>query len=259
MAQKIKYTSDGKKVIIVGKLNSQETIVQEIFIINDCEVPSGENFVVKSLHDAPAKSWEQMQIEKYQKEYEEKRKEYEKRLTDLRTKFRKDEKLLENKLQYNGKLMKNLVPESFDLLVNYLTGKIKFIVEKSYDPQILTIEEFSENYEDRLRLISFYGNDDGTMTYAIGQYCDSSGSHKSFYPFRTYEEALEKITKIILSEEKYDSYDIKAAEKYGIKLDPEKVEAYKKGVIEDLTSYIELYNKSIEKWKSDIEETKFIK
>ena len=27
-----KYTTDNKKVIVVGKLNSQETIVQEIFI-----------------------------------------------------------------------------------------------------------------------------------------------------------------------------------------------------------------------------------
>ena len=43
-----KYTTDNKKVIVVGKLNSQETIVQEIFISNDSEIPSGEHFVVKS-------------------------------------------------------------------------------------------------------------------------------------------------------------------------------------------------------------------
>jgi hypothetical protein len=52
--ENVKYTSDGKKVVIIGNLNSQEKIVQEIFIINGQEVPSGENFVVKSLHDFPA-------------------------------------------------------------------------------------------------------------------------------------------------------------------------------------------------------------
>jgi len=51
MTQNIKFTSDGKKVAVVGKLNAQETIVQEIFVSNGNEIPSGENFVVKSLHD----------------------------------------------------------------------------------------------------------------------------------------------------------------------------------------------------------------
>lgn len=51
----IKYTDDGKKVLVVGKLNAQQTIVQEIFVSAGQEIPSGENFVVKSLHDAPAK------------------------------------------------------------------------------------------------------------------------------------------------------------------------------------------------------------
>jgi len=42
-----KYTNDGKKVGIVGKLNAEQTIVQEIFITESGqEIPSGENFVV---------------------------------------------------------------------------------------------------------------------------------------------------------------------------------------------------------------------
>lgn len=41
----IKYTSDGKKVIAVGKLNAQEAIVQEIFVSGGNEFPSGEIFV----------------------------------------------------------------------------------------------------------------------------------------------------------------------------------------------------------------------
>ena len=54
MKQEIKYTDDGRKVVVLGALNKQEKIVQEIFVIGEQEIPSGENFVVKSLHDAPA-------------------------------------------------------------------------------------------------------------------------------------------------------------------------------------------------------------
>ncbi len=39
-------------------------IVQEIFISNGNEIPSGENFVVKSLHDAPAVSWKENDLKK---------------------------------------------------------------------------------------------------------------------------------------------------------------------------------------------------
>lgn len=53
-----KYTNDGKKVAIVGKLNADQTIVQEVLITeNGQEIPSGENFVVSSLHDQPVKKW----------------------------------------------------------------------------------------------------------------------------------------------------------------------------------------------------------
>lgn len=52
-----KYTDDGKKVAVIGKLNAEQTIVQEVFVSQGQEFPSGENFVVKSLHDKPAESW----------------------------------------------------------------------------------------------------------------------------------------------------------------------------------------------------------
>lgn len=38
----IKYTGDGKKVLVVGKLNAIQTIVQEIFVSAGQEIPSGE-------------------------------------------------------------------------------------------------------------------------------------------------------------------------------------------------------------------------
>ena len=47
----IKYTKDGKKVAILGKLNDTTWIVQEIFILNGQELPCGENFTTKTLLD----------------------------------------------------------------------------------------------------------------------------------------------------------------------------------------------------------------
>lgn len=39
-----RYTSDGKKVVIVGKLNSKETIVQEIFVFRQCRSAKWREF-----------------------------------------------------------------------------------------------------------------------------------------------------------------------------------------------------------------------
>ena len=45
-----KYTAQGKKVRIMGKLNSTEYIVQEVFVDDKGnEIPAGENFVTKNL------------------------------------------------------------------------------------------------------------------------------------------------------------------------------------------------------------------
>lgn len=47
----IKYTTCGKKVVVIGDLNQTEKIVQEIFVTNDgAEIPSGERFVYESLY-----------------------------------------------------------------------------------------------------------------------------------------------------------------------------------------------------------------
>ena len=78
----IKYTTDGKKVKVIGSLNNQQKIVQEIFITNDgSEIPSGENFVVTSLHEAPVESWK------------------EKKLRELETNFDSTRRKLENDLK----------------------------------------------------------------------------------------------------------------------------------------------------------------
>jgi len=53
-----KFLNDGRKVKVIGKLNNQEMIVQEIFVTKSGdEIPSGESFTAKSLHDEPVLSY----------------------------------------------------------------------------------------------------------------------------------------------------------------------------------------------------------
>lgn len=54
----IKFFFDGRKVVVVGALNNQETIVQEVFVTQQGdEIFGGERFVVKSLYDQLVELW----------------------------------------------------------------------------------------------------------------------------------------------------------------------------------------------------------
>jgi hypothetical protein len=97
----IKFTSDGKKVAIVGKLNSQETIVQEIFVQGESEIPSGEHFVVKSLHDTPAVSWKESELKKLEERYRTDKEKFESEIKDAEKKYRAKTLELRKKLEYN--------------------------------------------------------------------------------------------------------------------------------------------------------------
>ena len=79
-----KFTKDGKKVVVIGKLNNQETIVQEIFVVNGGEVPGGENFVAKGLLDNPGISWKESNLKKIEDSYDRKQREYNQKEEKLR-------------------------------------------------------------------------------------------------------------------------------------------------------------------------------
>lgn len=248
----IKFTTDGKKVVVLGSLNSQEKIVQEIFVIDGSEIPSGEHFVVKSLHDSPAVSWKQQELEKLEKQYESLKSRYSKEIVDLEKSYNQRRKELRARLEYAGLALKNASEESFKTLVDYITGEIQWVVVKHYDIQILPINEFNQMYEDKLRLISIFGTDNGTFTYAIGDYYDLSGGNKKFIPFKTYEDALSCFKQLIL-ESPVSEKNIEIAEKFGFALHKEKVEEWKKKQTEELSRNIAKYEDSIKAWKESIE------
>lgn len=252
----VKYTSDGKKVIVVGKLNAQETIVQEIFISNGNEIPSGENFVVKSLHDAPSKSWKENQIIEIEARYEAKKGELER----LEKAVADKKKILSAKLDSLSKMVQGVSVGSFELLSDVICGNITHVVIESYSCKIMEWEKFigtDEYSQDRLRLLSVYGYDDGSLTFYQGRYSDASGgSGQKFIPCKTIDEAIVAFEQVLLKATYWDEDTIARAEQYGIKLPADRVEEVKKRRRDEIQKSIDDHSKAIEKKKEELKKLK---
>jgi hypothetical protein len=248
----IKYTSDGKKVVVIGNLNAQEKIVQEIFVVNNQEVPSGENFVVKSLHDSPAISWKEKNLKELEDNYESKRKQYTNDIERLRKEYETKSKELKQKLEYAGSVLKNVAPDSFQTLVDCLTGNIKWVVVTGYTPELLLWGQFHTMYEDKFRLLSIYGRDNGSFTYARGYYIDSSGGSTNFVPFSNYEDAFELFKQEVLKRGINDATII-LAKKYNILFPEAEIVAFKADRIKVFEANIEKYRKDIGMWEASIQ------
>lgn len=220
-----KYTTDGKKVVVVGKLNNQETIVQEIFIVDGNEIPSGENFVVKSLHDGPAVSWKQKEIEKMEATYEVARKNNEVellRLRNIRDKAR---------VHFEGcaEIIKNTNPEMFEAVSKLIGGEYKFALLSNWGGiKILPIEDFSvdkDGYKFDLRLLTLFGRSNGDFSWNANRYRDASGNWEEFIPCETKEQALQKAVELIESKD-YSRNSIAFLLENELPINKEKYNAY---------------------------------
>lgn len=257
-----KFLSDGRKVAIVGKLNAKETIVQEIFIANGNEIPSGENFVVKSLHDSPVISY---QIKENQRLKEQKER-YKRKIDDLTEAYNN----IEQKLKARRDILKNvdkfiqLVPEEeMEVFTMFLTGTIEYIVVDSYnitEPQkmidkIVSWDNYREQRYDELKLISVMGGSDGKLGYKIHRYSDGSGNTDYCYPFANLEDArlhikyraIGMIEKNSLSKESYD-----VCKKMDIKFTENHEAMFKKKYLDILKENIKNIEKNKKKYDKDI-------
>jgi hypothetical protein len=244
-----KFTSDGKKVVIVGKLNAQETIVQEIFIqSNGAEIPSGENFVVKSLHDAPVISWKEKRVKEIEAEYDNSQKErgkLEGEMNLYRERHHVELKKIRAHMQYAAAALKNVSESSFEMIVTFLEGGYTHVVEYDYyGPKIVSMSEFHELCDDKLQLIGLFGKDDGTLRFARHEYSDGSGRKIDFTPCKSMNEALETAKNMVLAM-KIGDYKIAKAAEFGIELGANEIGEYKK-------ERLEIFSKSIQKAKDEI-------
>ncbi|WP_284464863.1 hypothetical protein [Chryseobacterium sp.] len=244
MNTEFKYTTDGKKVIVIGNLNSQEKIVQEIFIVNGNEIPSGENFVVKSLHDAPAVSWKETELKKIEDRYEKEKKEWDLKIERLN----QDRRLAYDSLSARAKWLRNVAKEprseDFKKVINHIADFIsdteKWVFVRNYSEWHLEkfneegvnnlIDRFETSYGrkryDEMRLLSLFGRSDGSIVFKINEYSDGSGSDKEVEFFKSKEDALLFIHNEFEELKNYNYNHIETAKKFNLKLNPEKLKAY---------------------------------
>lgn len=250
----IKYTTDGKKVVIIGNLNSQEKIVQEIFIVNGIEIPSGENFVVKSLHDSPAVSWKEQKEKEISDRYDIASKKLEDETYEMKNKLSKMVEIFRKKAEWLQKATEQFNPEIFNTLINVLSGNIKYLINTEHAPELIEYTDFTETRERDLRLFSFYGESKGNFAYGIGDYSDFSGGRRKYKFFTNQEDALEFLKERIVNDLVYSDHSIKISEKHGFELDKEKLKVYYEGKLKNLKTNIEAYGKSLETWNNQLEE-----
>ena len=101
--ENVKYTTDGKKVKVIGQLNSKQIIVREIYVDGDTEIPTGEDFIVTTLLDKPIPTWKEKHLKEINEEYENKKKEYERKQEILKKEYSD----LLDKLSEKNKFIKN--------------------------------------------------------------------------------------------------------------------------------------------------------
>jgi len=199
-----KYLSDGRKVVVVGALNNQETIVQEIFVAkNGDEIPGGERFVVKSLHDQPVKSYKEKAAEKAEQQEAECRAKIE-RLNIEERALRMQIAARKDIFKSSTRLASILNEQELDRLAMFMSGDIEYVVINSYAIRnpvkfidiIQDIDRlgYSVRYEG-LKLISMLGSSEGDISYRINQYRDGSGGWDEIVPFSSHEQAVKYLAK----------------------------------------------------------------
>lgn len=271
MGNEIKYTAEGKKVVVIDNLNSTQYIVQEIFVNDDGEeFPGGEKFVAENLFDKPVKSWATREQERQQKElkylsdnYENERKEWQTKLDSLRTQMSQEFYRLSGHLNWLKKIAKEPHEEEIKQIIRdihtFLSPEKKYfckmycgipeIIEWSLDGESRILDMFYDRSFDGMRLVTLFGRTDGSLRWKLCRYGDGSGSYDEYIICDSYEKA------VAWAQDKFNNMKpsqitkscIEKVLSYGCKVDVEHIKsAYQ--------SLIESNGRDLEKYKKDVVE-----
>ena len=273
----IKYTKDGKKVVVIGYLNQNERIVQEIYVTkNGDEIPAGENFVVKTLLDEPMKTWQEQKLENLQATYESDRKKWDEKIDALVREKDLAYKALKARVKWLREVAKQPHPEALKRIISTLADFLspaekwvlvcdscKWQLEKFNEEGICIIDGLNYSYGkpryDRMKLISLFGMSDGNFEWCINRWSDGSGDEMPVLFFKTKEAALSSLQKRLDNIETYNKYTIENANKFGLKLNSEKLTKYYERKREVILSDIDSFKKQITEREQELENIKIIK
>lgn len=179
-----KFLSDGRKVVVCGKINQTEYIVQEVFVTKDgSEIPSGENFTAKSLHDMPVESYavrESRRLEDIIKGLKQERDKLDKDVANLKQKRIASAEWLKRNKFIEG----NLPDFDWDYFCDVLMGNMKYAVTYDYSIEVYEFDKKVEDWEnsqfDSLKAFNVsynWNKEKGCKEYQFnyGRYSDNSG------------------------------------------------------------------------------------
>jgi len=261
-----KYTPDGKKVVVIGALNSKETIVQEIYVVDGSEIPAGEHFIARSLLDAPAETYQSKEEKRLIESIERKKAELSKLEKEVAQFNEKCVKAMETKLKWINGITEEEVKNVFDMIVEYITGKYTHVVYEEncryviqeWSPELFTTSD-NDSYRninrfESVRLVSIFGhwNDRKKQDWRVNKYSDGSGYNVTFIPCKSYEAAQEVLKGLIYAKPELNNYDYEACLKYGIPVENDKNSARIKKHNDNLLSCITNAEKQLERFKSEM-------
>jgi hypothetical protein len=223
-----KFTPDGKKVVVCGKINSTEHIVQEVYVTESGdEIPSGENFTAKVLLDEPALSWKDKELAKVARNLQAAKDYYDSQVKKNRQ-LEQEAKAVSELLKRNNFLKDKLPEFDWDHFCDAVTGNVKYSVRTSYSLDIKSFEEENFSWDnycgekrfDGLRalvLLSKGSYRNSSVEFSVCGYSDGSGGSKDVTYIKTDEELKTFIEDYLDKQFKEDTLtlrDIKEASKY---------------------------------------------
>lgn len=263
-----KFLSDGRKVVIVGQLNNTETIVQEVFVTQQGdELPGGERFVVKSLHDQPVESY--LSREKAKQE---------KALADTRLKIdgiNREIGQLRNTLSFwkemvkqVGAFAKHIDDADLDHFSDVMTGQVSFAVRHNYTlPSIDKFEDYMssiDNYHGRknfegIKCLSVLGSTNGNIALRVNRYSDGSGGYDDVEFYNTIEEARQRVKCIALERLNCNNLsieEVKKCRRMGINFSSDELQKIKDCLFASSERHLSHYQEQFDKQASQIKNNK---
>lgn len=225
-----KFLSDGRKVVVCGKINQTEYIVQEVFVTKDgSEIPSGENFTAKSLHDTPVQSWKQKEEKRIESLLETRKSELEKIEKEIRNANERKNCAAEW-IKRNNFVQDRLPDFDWDYFADVMSGNMKYAVNLDWGITIQDFEKVTECFESNYGTKKFDGIKAISLTYRydketsnkkyvfnVNDYYDGSGTWREWVFFRNLTELQNYLDEVVIEKFNKDELTykhLKELEKY---------------------------------------------
>lgn len=255
-----KYLSDGRKVVVIGQLNNTESIVQEVFVTpGGDEIPSGERFVTKSLHDEPVKSWKEKEQDKLEaaiKRLKSDREAESNKIHQIKQKLKGYREVFKQ-----VKLLADNLPESnLEELTLFMSGSVEWLVFSSkwelhkpvrFEDEFFYSDRDYDRYRfDGLKLMDMLGKSNGDITFRMNRWNDGSGNDwREVKPFSDWDSAVAYVKQIAdakIADGSLREKDYKVCKELGFEFTEEQMESIRNRLLGSL-------EESLRNAKSDAE------